>query len=350
MINKHIEIVSSTVIGLSSMGKVSRDAILAVLAKHYSHVRVTIINDLSDLEALTARKPDLVVLGMKFIPSNPQLRFQNSSRIWISEYLDMHDIAYTGSRQPAHELELDKPLAKQRALNFGLKTTPFYVARQNKSFDIGQLPLEYPLFVKPTDRGGGLGIDSSSVAYNFEQVQSKVQSITANHRSDSLIENYLPGREISVAILKNDITHEYTVMPIERIVPPNKHGVSILSPDVKHADSGLSVAVTDADVKKKVSQLAIDVFYALGARDYGRIDTRMDANGIPHFLEANLIPSLIEGYGNFPKACMLNLNLDYEQMLLRIVRLAFSRNADSISSSPFEYHFATPLANTALQV
>jgi len=42
-------------------------------------------------------------------------------------------------------------------------------------------------------------------------------------------------------------------------------------------------------------------------------------------LEANLIPSLIENYGSFPKACMLNDNLDYEPMILRIVHLAAAR-------------------------
>lgn len=46
---------------------------------------------------------------------------------------------------------------------------------------------------------------------------------------------------------------------------------------------------------------------------------------MPNFLEANLIPSLIEGFGNFPKACLLNENLDYESIILRIVNLAFAK-------------------------
>lgn len=325
-INRHIEIVSSNVLGLSSMSKKSREAIRAVLSRSYFNVGITLVNNLEDLEALVAKKPDLVFLGMKFIPVNPNLGFQDLKKIWLSQYFDHHGIAYTGSSQPAHELELNKPLAKQRALDYRLKTSAFYVARQNNPLISSDIQLKYPLFIKPTDRGGGLGIDSDSVAYNFAQVLSKVQSITTNHNSDSLIEEYLPGREISVAILKNDITHEYSVMPIERIVPPNEHGVSILSPDVKHADAGLSVAVCDIDVKAKVSQLALEVFHALGARDYGRIDTRMDENGVPHFLEANLIPSLIKGYGNFPKSCVLNNNLDYESMLLNIVSLGLARN------------------------
>lgn len=340
-VNKHIEIVSSNVLGLSSMSKKSREAIRAVLSRSYFNVGITLVNNLEDLEALVARKPDLVFLGMKFIPANPNLGFQDPNKIWLSQYFDRHDIAYTGSSQPAHELELNKPLAKQRALDFGLKTSPFYVARQNQPLNSTDICLKYPLFIKPTDRGGGLGIGSDSVAYNFDQVLSKVQSITTNHNSDSLIEEYLPGREISVAILSNYITHEYSVMPIERIVPPDENGVSILSPDVKHADAGLSVAVSDIDVKASVSQLALNVFHALGARDYGRIDTRMDEHGVPHFLEANLIPSLIEGYGNFPKSCVLNMNLDYEPMILNIVRLGLARTVD-VADEVFVPTIASP--------
>jgi hypothetical protein len=51
----------------------------------------------------------------------------------------------------------------------------------------------------------------------------------------------------------------------------------------------------------------------------------LDKTGTPQFLEANLIPSLISGYGSFPKACVLNIDLDYEPMILSIVRLALMR-------------------------
>lgn len=333
------------------MGQNSRNAILTVLKKHYVSVGISIINDLSDLRELVALKPDLVFLGMKFIPSNPALGFQDSSRIWIAKYLEDHGIAYTGSDYKAHELELNKHLAKQRILDAGLLTAPFYVAKQNQTLFETAITLTYPLFVKPTDRGGGMGIDSDSVVYNFQELKSKVRFITDNIRSDSLIEEYLPGREISVAILRNEHTRSYSVMPIERIVPPNEKGLSILSPDVKAADAGLSVAVKDKEIKAKVSALALDVFKALGAQDYARIDTRMDVNGTSHFLEANLLPSLIEGYGNFPKACMLNIQLGYEQMILNIVELGLARiqdiNEDILVSDVGNVGFALPSALTA---
>ena len=84
--------------------------------------------------------------------------------------------------------------------------------------------------------------------------------------------------------------------------------------------------VNDTRLRSEVCQLALDSFSALGGRDYGRIDIRLNRNGEPQFLEANLIPSIIDGYGSFPKACQINLGLDYESMVLQIVRLGLAHH------------------------
>src|SRR6185503_701270 len=98
-------------------------------------------------------------------------------------------------------------------------------------------PLVFPLFIKPTDLGGGEGIDSSSVVHNFDELKLRVQSIAADLHSDSLVEEYLPGREFSVAILKSQHSTEFSVMPIELIAPADNRGQRILSREVKAADT-----------------------------------------------------------------------------------------------------------------
>ena len=325
-INKHIEIVSSDYSWLSSMSARSRDAAFSVLAKNYAKVGISIVNNLSELEDLIDLKPDLVFLGMEFVPVDLALRLQDTDKIWISKYLEEHGIAYTGSDQMAHELERNKPLAKQRVLDAGLKTLPYYIARQNQEQTWNDLRLKFPLFVKPTNRGGGLGIDSDSKVHNVVELESKVRSIASRLESDSLIEEYLDGREFSVAILKNMYTDEFLVMPIELITKPDSHGERVLGSKVKSSNTELALKITDNILKSKVTTLAIDAFQALGARDYGRIDIRLDDTGTPYFLEANLIPSLISGYGSFPKACALNINMNYESMILNIVELGLARN------------------------
>jgi D-alanine-D-alanine ligase len=327
-----IEIVSSTRKGFSSMSHRSREAVLGVLSKHFSRVRISIINNLDDLEMLVNRQPDLVFLGMNYIPANNEMGLPNTNKIWISEHLDEHSILYTGSSQSAHEIERNKHLAKQRAIDFGLETSPFLVIKQNDIQNISDLSLGYPVFIKPTDRGGGLGIDSKSVAHNFNQLKSKIKKLATIHQSDSLVEEFLPGREFSVAILFDKVLSGYSVMPVELISEPNECGDCLLGGKLKSANTEKAIKITDVSLKQQIKELAISVFRAIGARDYGRIDIRLDKFGTPKFLEANLIPSLIEGYGSFPKACLINKGLNYEQMILNIADLGLMHDKFNIDN------------------
>ncbi len=322
--DKHIVIVRSSILRLSSLSLVSSAAIVNVLSKHYVKVSVATVNNLSDLEAVLDIQPDLIFMGMKYVYSDVNNQADSDARIWLADFFDAHDIAYTGSNQLAHELELDKSLAKIRVQQAGLATSKFQVIAcgDEARFNPG---LNFPLFVKPTNRGGGVGIDQASVVNNVNELSAKVSAIVDELRADSLVEEYLPGREFSVAILRQYDSEIYDVMPIELVAEADDKGFRMLSEAVKLSNIEQVVAVSNSKLRRAVNDLAIKVFMALGARDYGRIDIRLDAKGQPHFLEANLIPSLIDDYGSFPKASRLNLGLDHETMLMQIVELGLLR-------------------------
>jgi len=301
------------------MSHVSAVAILEVLKKNYINADITIVDNLSDLQSLVSQKPDLIFLGMQYVIDD------NNKKIWLSDFLDAINIPYTGSNQSAHRLEMNKHRAKQTMIDAGIQTSPFLVVRRDDDNEQNFDSLNFPMFVKPTSQGGGAGIDTDSVVNNIDELILKISSLARKNKSDSLIEQYLTGREFSVAVIRTENSDELTAMPIELVTQPDEKGISILSRSVKSGNDETVLEVIDVDVRAKVSSLAIDAFRALGARDYGRIDIRMDSQGVPHFLEANLIPSLIENYGSFPKACLLNTDLDYEPMILQIVSLATAR-------------------------
>jgi hypothetical protein len=60
---------------------------------------------------------------------------------------------------------------------------------------------------------------------------------------------------------------------------------------------------------------------------------RLSGDGTPKVLEINLIPSLIEGYGTFGKSLQLNKNIGYDEMIARIVSLAFDRKTQTLELS-----------------
>lgn len=340
--NLRIQVVRSSSPGLSSMSTKSCKGIVEVLSKHYKHVGVSTVNTRADLDVLVAMQPDLVFMGMKYLPNDPKLGTQDPDKLWIGDFLDSRGIAYTGSGGSAHELELDKSLSKQRVLDSGLQTSQYFTVRQNIAH--GQTNLRYPLFVKPLDRGGGMGIDAQSVVYDDVQLQTKLQSLHDDLQADALVETYLPGREFSVAIIKNEFNDHYSAMPLELVAPVDEHGHRILSDAVKSADTEAFLPVETGVLKESIKRLALQVFKTLGAQDYGRIDIRLDGDGTPQFLEANLIPSLLNHYGNFPKACLLNMSLGFEPMLLQIVRLGLQRNnAAVVESLAFDIGSVAPL-------
>ena len=331
-IDKHIEIVRSSDSWLSSMSQLSCDNIFEVLNNTYSRVGVSIVNNLNDLKRLVELKPDLVFLGMKFIPADNTIYSQHSDKIWLADYLDEASIAYTGSNKLAQELDVEKSLAKRRVLDAGLTTSAYNVIGQYQKLVNYVLPpdLIFPVFIKPSNRGGGLGIDSKSIANNQAELKSKVKSISKVLGSDSLIEEYLVGREFSVAILKYGNAPSLIAMPIELVAEPDSSGSLVLSGEIKSANLEKVSVIADSVLKSQICIFALDVFSAIGGRDYGRIDIRLDRRGVPQFLEANLMPSLIDNYGSFPKACHLNMGIGYKQMILTITRLGLLRTEHPI--------------------
>jgi len=105
-------------------------------------------------------------------------------------------------------------------------------------------------------------------------------------------------------------------MPIEIVVKKNINGHRILDYDIKENDHEKVIEVSDSKIFNQLSDLSKNAFTALGGKSLGRIDIKMDSRGVPHFIEANLMPGLRKGY--FYRSCLLNLNMSYEQMILTV--------------------------------
>jgi D-alanine-D-alanine ligase len=318
-INKYIEIIRTTNKKLSSMSEGPSLLILDALRTKYSKVEITIVNTVEDLEDLVLRKPDLCFLGLKQLP----LSRDNAEMDWISDYLDEKDINYTGSKSSAIALEFNKQEAKKVIISAGLNSAKYFVGDNIE--DLKLLDMNYPLFVKPTNMGNKKGIDSNSEVNNIEEYSIKINSLNDELNSIALVEEYLPGREFSVAILEAKGLDELIALPIEVIIKKNENGDRILGSTNMSADEEKILEVKDSKIHRNISDLAINVFRTLGARDYGRIDIRLDDNGVANFIEANLIPGL-SSVSFFPIANLLNASVKYRDTILSIVDIAFYRN------------------------
>jgi D-alanine-D-alanine ligase len=244
--------------------------------------------------------------------------------MWLSTYLKEHGINFTGSETDALDLEFDKHDAKQRVIDAGFQSPKYFIAIMNQSSF--NHDLTFPLFVKPANRGSSEGVDEKSVVYTQSELEVKILHIHNNYSSDALVEEYLPGREFSVAVIRQPNSNCLLAMPIELVIPADTRGNSFLSEAVKHIDSERVSAVDDLVLKDALNSLATGVFRALGARDYGRIDLRLEASGAPSFMEANLTPGL-SNHGYFSRCFYINEQIDYNDMILGIAGLGLERVA-----------------------
>ena len=289
--------------------------ILKILSQRYSEVVITKIQHKKDLDRLLKRKPDLVFSGVKYFNFN-------NDKVWLNDCLEAYGIRYIASSRAALDNESDKNKAKKLIVKANIKTADFFVATPDEHEHSSSIPIPFPLFIKPVKGGDSRGIDSNSVAYNFASFKKKVLEIKTKHNLSSLVETYLPGKEYSVGIFQDSIKGTLRAMPIQIIVKKNINGHRILDFNVKKDDEEKVIAVTDTKIFKKISKLAKEAFKALGGKSLGRIDIKMNERGVPHFMEANLMPGLRKGY--FYRSCLLNLDMNYDDMILNIANTGLS--------------------------
>jgi len=337
-IDKTIEIVivpklADTTANQKNVGIVlDEKIILDILSKRYNNVSITEINTENDLKKLALRKPDLVFSGVNYF-------YFDGGIIWLNDYLELYDISYIASSRSALHDEHDKSIAKNIIQKANIRTADFFTTEPGEHQNEMSIPIAFPLFIKPLTGGDSRGVDANSIVYDFLSFQTKVLDIKRKHNLRSLVETYLSGKEYSVSILQDHSNENLKAMPIEIVVKKNINGHRILDYNIKENDHEKVIKVSDSKIFNLLSDLSKNAFTALGGKSLGRIDIKMNHRGVPHFIEANLMPGLREGY--FYRSCLLNLNLGYEHMILTVADNGLSSKNSFQPTKQFKEHRAT---------
>ena len=189
--------------------------------------------------------------------------------------------------------------------NEGIATAKYFLASPDQYSTEDRLPIPLPVFIKPLDAANGFGIDEHSIARDFETYQRKVAELFILQGTKVLVEEMLPGREFTVAVFDDASNGQRWTMPMEIIPPINKKGDRILGYNEKQENKE-ELRFVDGPLSTNLNELASKVFTSLGARDFGRIDIKLDVDGEPNFLEINLVPGMTTGSSYFPYACSLS--------------------------------------------
>jgi len=242
----------------------------------------------------------------------------------LSDFFSQHNINFTGSSRDVLEFDSNKVLAKTHLANRNIKTAKYFIAIPGQYKNESDLPISFPLFLKPLDAANGNGIDDYSFVTNFKDYESKVASLYDSFDQPALVEEYLDGFEYTVAIIKS-YDGKLIVSAIEIIPPTSTNGLKILGAQAKIDDSEKLIRIEDSEIADRVETLAINAFNKLGVSDYGRIDIKTNKNGECFFMEANLVPGMTYGSSYFPEAFNLVHKFTYDKVVEQMFDGVLSR-------------------------
>jgi len=295
------------------------DSVMQSLLYSNHNAIVSVCVNAADLDAVIARKPDLILAVVKYI------LLEGGQQLWLSDYFDSHGGNYTGSKRNVLSYDSNKASAKTMVASKGIDTAEFFVTIPGEYKNEQELPLPFPLFIKPTDAANGNGVDLNSLVYDFEHFKEKVNNLYNEYAQPVLVEEYLDGKEFTVAIIEG---HEKLIVAAIEIIPPEEGGLRILGAKVKTRNTEILQVIADPAILLKVTDIAEKSFRALGVRDFGRIDIKMDNHGNCHFIEANLVPGMNKGSSYFPQAYAMNNSLDYNEVVQHMIQGGTARRVN----------------------
>jgi len=295
--------------------------------------------NISIIEKLAKFKPDICF-------NICESHFGDSREAQIPALLEMLRIPYTGSRVMTLSLALDKSMTK-RVLTYHELPTPDF-----QNFERADEPLDsamtFPMFVKPSREGTGMGVSLKSIVHNEVELREQVEYLLDKYKESVLVESFIDGREVTVGLVGN------LVGPVARRMPANlderriQAGLRFLPPleidlkpyedtdavysnrlKVQLADqlNYLCPAPLDEDMVDELNWLAAAVFRVTDCKDVARIDFRLDKNQDwkPYILEINPLPGLSPGISDIVIEAAAD-GVDHTELVLMILHTAMKRH------------------------
>jgi len=250
---------------------------------------------------------------------------------YVVSYLELLRCAYTGCNPRGLMLANDKVLTK-KILTWHRIPIPRFAVFPRGRRAVKPPRLEFPLFVKSSAEHASVGISQASIVHDEANLVERVEFIHRTASTDALAEEYIDGRELSVAVLGNQRLKVFPVWEM-RFTSLPKGTAPIATSKVKwDLDYQKKLGVENGPARRlpegkadEISRMARRIYRALGLSGYARIDLRMRDDGRLFVLEANPNPDLCHDE-DFAESARID-GLDYPALLQRIVNLGLRRAA-----------------------
>jgi D-alanine-D-alanine ligase len=253
---------------------------------------------------------------------------------FVAGIMEWLEIPFTGSPFRALSVALAKHVTKQLLRGAGLPTPDFFVVEK---MPVPRSPIAWPVIVKPACHDASAGLDQESVVTSQARLVNRVEFILTQYGPPVLVEEFIPGRELNVALLE---TSELRVLPPAEIAFQKKsRSWPILTYAGKWNTTSQDFLETPARcpaeipwrLRQRVEELARRAFLQVGCRDYARVDFRVRHNGKPYILEVNPNPD-ISACAGFAR-CLNADGIALEDFFIHVAQSALLRQANGKSGA-----------------
>jgi len=251
--------------------------------------------------------------------------------------LDLHALLYTGSSALGLGLSLYKHKTKDVLRGRGVATPPHLYLASPEGLEAAPLAqLDYPWFLKLASEDASVGITADNVARDADGLRARARALFAEFKSPLIAERYIEGREVNVTLLGNGA--DLQVLPLHEIdfskMPADRPRIVSYAAkwDEKHVDyegtKPVPMREVGSDVIAAIEHTARAAWHAVGLRDYGRIDLRIDAAGRPWVIDVNPNCDISPDAGA-ARAARAG-GLDYPTFVRRIAEAAWRRGRSPV--------------------
>jgi len=232
----------------------------------------------------------------------------------LQQILEDRSLLYAGSGPTASKLAFDKMASKIIFEDAGISTPSAIEFDGETNIELLEeqlLNLANKYVVKPIRQGSSVGVSIVSTPQEAIHIAKE----TYREFGDCMIEEFVPGRELTVGILNGQ------ALPIIEVRVKS----SFYDYHAKYLDEQteyLFDTVTDTTIAANLNQTAIDCFNALGCRHFARVDFLLGIDRIAYVLEVNTIPGFTS-HSLVPKAAA-KAGLSMSNLCSDIVKAAYS--------------------------
>ena len=227
----------------------------------------------------------------------------------LQGFFDDLKIPYTGSGVLASSLAMNKILAKKIFTESGINVAKDQLADINDVIE--KDPMSRPYVLKPID--GGSSIDIEIIDKNFD---TKILTAKKN-KTNYFVEQFIEGKELSVAIIDNEILGIIEIKYVENFYNYNaKYKASETKYVLPKNISSIA--------REKLNKYALSAHKSLGCKGLTRADFILPIThpDDPVLLEINTLPGLTT-HSLVPKIAN-NCGISYDNLIAKIIHGAIN--------------------------